>query len=263
MPDLSPGPTTNAAAPADTGVFRLALTVFREPYAWKIVVIGFLGAVAVVALLGGLVWWVVAGSGWLDFGWVTRYEWARWLFGGLGALVYLVAGWFLFPVVFTAVAGIFLEDLADRIERRHYPELPLPRKVPMSEQIRASIRGLLRGLFWNALALPLYFIPLVNVLAYAAVNSRLLSREYFQVVALRHFPTRVTRDCFRRHRSRLWREGLVLVLLFVIPVVQLIAPLLATALTVHRLWRRDDAILRGELARMPESQSRANGMLAF
>jgi hypothetical protein len=44
---------------------------------------------------------------------------------------------------------------------------------------------------------------------------------------------------------------LVLVLLFVIPVVQLIAPLLATALTVHRLWRRDDAILRRELARVP------------
>jgi hypothetical protein len=41
---------------------------------------------------------------------------------------------------------------------------------------------------------------------------------------------------------------LVLMLLFLIPLVQLVAPLLATALAVHRLWRRDDAILRRELA---------------
>ncbi|MFM7180995.1 MAG: EI24 domain-containing protein [Verrucomicrobiales bacterium] len=238
-------------APPGAGPFRLALTVFLEPYAWKIVVIGFLGAAMVMALLGGLVWWVVTGSGWVDFGWILRYDWSRWLFSGLGAVVYLVTIWFLFPIVFTAVAGIFLEDLADRIERRHYPELPLPRKFPLSEQIRASIRGLLRGLFWNALALPLYFIPVLNVLAYTAVNSRLLSREYFQVVALRHFPVGVTRDCFRNHRARLWRQGLALVVLFVIPVVQLVAPLLATALTVHRLWQREDAILRRELARLP------------
>jgi CysZ protein len=228
--------------------FRLALGVFREPYAWKIVAIGFLGALAVMALLGAGVWWVVSKSGWLHFEWVARYEWTRWLFGGLGAVVYIVAAWFLFPVVFTAVAGVFLEDLADRIERRHYPELPVARKVPVAEQVYASVRGLLRGLFWNALALPLYFVPVVNVLAYAAVNSRLLSREYFQVIALRHFPVDKTGDCFRRHRPQLWREGLVLMLLFLVPVVQLVAPLLATSLAVHRLWRRDDAILRRELA---------------
>jgi uncharacterized protein involved in cysteine biosynthesis len=224
--------------------FRLALGVFREPFAWRILGIGFLGAVAVMALLGLGVWWVMAGSGWLEFGWVARSEWTRWLFGGLGTVVYLVAAWFLFPVVLTAVAGIFLEDLADRIERRHYPELPVPRRIPIAEQIRSSLRGLLRGLLWNLAALPLYFIPVVNLIAYAAVNSRLLSREYFQVVALRHLTAEESRGCFRRHRQRLWREGLVLMLLFLIPVVQLVAPLLATALAVHRLWRRDAGILR-------------------
>lgn len=248
MSEISTSRPPERAAFPGAVEFRLALGVFREPYAWRIVAIGFLGALAVMALLGVSVWWGVAKSGWLEFGWVDRYEWTRWLFGGLGMVVYLVAGWFLFPVVFTAVAGIFLEDLADRIERRHYPELPAPRKVPVSEQVYASLRGLLRGLFWNALALPFYFIPVVNVLAYAAVNSRLLSREYFQVIALRHLAVDRTRELFRSHRNPLWREGLALVLLFLIPLVQLIAPLLATSLAVHRLWRRDDAILRRELA---------------
>lgn len=248
MSEISSSRPTDHAALPGAAEFRLALGVFREPYAWKIVAIGFLGALAVMALLGAGGWWVVAKSGWLDFAWIDRYEWTRWLFGGVGMLAYLVAAWFLFPVVFTAVAGVFLEDLADRIERRHYPELPVPRKVPVAEQVYASLRGLLRGLFWNALALPFYFVPVLNVLAYAAVNSRLLSREYFQMVALRHLPVDRTRELFRRNRNRLWREGLALVLLFLVPLLQLVAPLLATALAVHRLWRRDDAILRQELA---------------
>ncbi len=132
-------PATRDPFPGATE-FRLALGVFREPYAWKIVTIGLLGALAVMALLGAGVWWVVAKSGWLEFGWIARYEWTGWLVGGLGTVIYLVAGWFLFPVVFTAVAGIFLEDLADRIERRHYPELPVPRKVPVAEQVSFSSR---------------------------------------------------------------------------------------------------------------------------
>ncbi len=249
MPDLPPPPPLSSSArPADAlravTDLRLALGVLREPYAWKILFLGFLGALAVMAALGAGIWWVVAGSGWIDWGWIGRYEWTQWLFGGFGTLVYLVAGWFLFPIVLTAVAGIFLEDLADRIERRHYPDIHPPRLVPLSEQIRSSIRGLVRGLLWNLFALPLYFIPVVNVIAYATVNARLLSREYFQIVALRHLSMEDSKRCYRRHRGQLWREGLVLTGLFLIPVVQLIAPLLATALSVHRLWRRENAILR-------------------
>lgn len=247
MPNLPP-PPPSPKNPADAlravTDLRLALGVLREPYAWKILFLGFLGAVAVMAALGGGLWWVAARSGWIDWGWIGKYAWTQWLFGGLGTVVYLVAAYFLFPVILTAVAGIFLEDLADRIERRHYPDIHPPRLVPLSEQIRSSIRGLVRGLLWNLCACPLYLIPVVNVIAYALVNARLLSREYFQVVALRHLSMEDSKRCYRQNLGQLWREGLVLTGLFLIPVVQVIAPLLATALSVHRLWRRENAILR-------------------
>lgn len=223
---------------------RLALGVFKELCAWKILCIGILGTALLMAGMGAGLWWVLTFSGWCDLGWFTRFEWTRWLFGSLGAVVYLILGWFMFPVIFTAVIGMFLEDLADRIERRHYPDVPLPRQIPVSEQIRAAIRGLLRGLFWNLLALPFYFIPVVNIVVYAVINARLFSREYFQVVALRHLSSADTKTCYRRHRAQLWQEGILLSGLFITPIIQLVAPLLATALTVHRLWRTDTAILR-------------------
>jgi uncharacterized protein involved in cysteine biosynthesis len=202
------------------------------------------GALAVLVVLGGVVWWVTAGSGWLHPDRLASHPWVPWVSGSLGLIVFVVAAWLLFPVVVTAVAGLFLEALADRIERRHYPGLPKPREVPLGEQLLASARGLLRGLGWNLLALPLYVIPGVNLIAYAFVNARLLSREYFQVVALRHLPAVATGELYRRHHWQLVRGGLLLTGLFVLPGVQLIAPLLATAWAVHRLWRRDDAVLR-------------------
>lgn len=241
-----PGKSQSLAATAlrEVGDLRLACGVLREPFAWWVMLVSLAGAVVVLAALGALGWWLLAGGGGWRPEWLDRHAWLQWLCGGLGTALYLVAAWFLFPVIVTAVAGVFLEPLADRIERRHYPELPPPREVSVAEQLRTSARGLLRGLGWNLLALPLYLIPGVNLAAYAYINARLLSREYFQVVALRHLPAPATRELYGRHHWQMVRGGLGLMGLFVLPVVQLIAPLLATGWAVHRLWRRPDAILR-------------------
>ena len=148
------------------------------------------------------------------------------------------------PGPVTAVTGAFLEPLADRIERRHYPSAPIPRKVPFGEQMHSSLRVLMRGIGWNLLALPFYFIPVLNVLVYIMLNSFLLSREYFQVVAVRHVSLAEAKDLYRAHRKGMLRGGLTLSLLFVIPGINLCAPLLATAWMVHRVWRSGSSPLR-------------------
>lgn len=227
---------------------RLALGVMRIPFAWLVMAASVAGTVLIIAMVAAGTWRVVAGLGWWDRGILQGTRWDDWLVGGVGSTIVLVLGWFTFPLIVTAVAGMFLEPLADRLERKHYPGLPLPRQVPIGEQVHNSIRTLLRGLGWNLLCLPFYFLPLVNVVVYAAVNGFLLSREYFQVVALRHLPMAATKALYRGNRWALWRGGLVLSVVFVIPVVNLAAPLLATAWMVHRLWRHHDSALRRALA---------------
>ena len=229
----------------------LAFAVARVPFAWLVMILSLAGTALVFLGLSFLVGWLILRIHWFQDGWLAKTQIDEWIAGSLGGVAVMVIGWFIFPPIVTAVAGLFLEPLADRVERLHYPELPPPRQVPLAEQIRGSVRVLLRGLGWNLLALPFYFIPVANLIVYALVNAVLLSREYFQVVALRHLPMADTKALYRQHRWPLFRGGLVLAGLFVVPGLNLFAPLLATAWMVHRVWRRKDAALRTALCRSP------------
>jgi hypothetical protein len=110
----------------------------------------------VFAGIACLAWWLIGGLDWLQQGWFAKTRWDEWLLSGVGSILVLLVGWFTFPIIVTAMCGVFLEPLADRIERRHYPTAPTPRQVPLSEQIHSSLRVLLRGIGWNLLALPFY-----------------------------------------------------------------------------------------------------------
>jgi CysZ protein len=61
---------------------------------------------------------------------------------------------------------------------------------------------------------------------------------------VRHVTLAEAKALYRSHRYEMLRGGLMLALIFVIPVVNLFAPLLATAWMVHRVWRREGAPLR-------------------
>jgi len=242
-----PLPSATRTVGKELGDLRLAFGVLRVPFAWGVMFLSLAGTALVIAVLAALVWWLVVRSGGQQAGWLAGTRWDEWVLGGMGSVVVLVIGWFTFPAVVTAVAGMFLEPLADRIEKRHYPELPVPRQVPLGEQVHASLRGLLRGLGWNLLGLPFYFVPGVNLIAYAIINATLLSREYFQIVALRHMGMGPAKQLYRQHRWPMVRGGLVLAGLFVVPGMNLLAPLLATAWMVHRVWRRGNSPLRAAL----------------
>ena len=232
----------------DGSKLRLVLAVMRLPFAWLVMAISVGCTLVVIAGLAAGTWWLLSGLGWWDRGILQATRWDDWLVGGVGSTLVLVLGWFTFPLIVTAVAGVFLEPLADRLERKFYPDLPMPRAIPIAEQILISLRTLARSIGWNILCLPFYFIPVLNIAVYAAMNGFLLSREYFQVVALRHLPTGESKSLYRRIRWPLWRGGLVLSVVFVIPVVNLFAPLLATSWMVHRLWRGDGSPLRQAFA---------------
>lgn len=239
-----PHPPTTETVKRELSDFKLAFGVLREPFAWLVLLAGLVGTLLVFMGIACLAWWLIGGLDWLDQGWFAKTRWDEWMFRGVGSLLVLVVGWFTFPLVVTAMTGLFLEPLADRIERRHYPTAPTPRKVPLGEQIHSSLRVLIRGIGWNLLALPFYFIPVFNVAVYVLLNAFLLSREYFQVVAVRHVSLAEAKVLYRAHRKDMLRGGMTLSLLFVIPGVNLCAPLLATAWMVHRVWRREGSPLR-------------------
>jgi CysZ protein len=155
------------------------------------------------------------------------------LFDAGAVAVVLIASFFLFPSVMVATMSILLERIARAVEARHYPDLPPAREQPVSEAILSALALAGATLLLNLLVLPLYFIPLINVLVFYTLNGYLLGREYFELVAQRRL-TAVEATAFRRkRRARVFLAGTVIAFLFTVPLVNLITPIIATAFMLH------------------------------
>jgi uncharacterized protein involved in cysteine biosynthesis len=192
------------------------------------VLITLMIAGALIGIVAGLLSaFDVSGLGWLDN--------LIALFGGLAAA--LIA-WMLFPAIATQVIFLFLETIADAVEARHYPQLARARPVSVWSSTLAGIRLGIVMLLANILILPISFIPglnLVQPVIYYAINGALIGREYSEVVGPRRMTFRETHILRRRHRFKIFVSGIVIALLFTIPVLNLIAPVIATAFMVHVL----------------------------
>ncbi|MBY0511063.1 MAG: EI24 domain-containing protein, partial [Rhodospirillaceae bacterium] len=153
---------------------------------------------------------------------------------GLGAVLIATL---LFPGVVTALVGIFLEDVAAAVEARHYPGLPPPRDIPLSEALGTSLQLAAVTVGLNILLLPLYlvllFLPPLNLVVFYAVNGRLLGREYFESVALRRMNKADGRALAARHAGTLWGTGAITALLLTIPLLNMAAPVIGAAAMVH------------------------------
>ena len=196
----------------------------------------------------GLSWAGEALSGWMagqepgGF-WVGVFEW---LFGAAGLVGVLVASFFLFPAVMVVVMSFLLEDIAEAVEQRHYPELAPARGQPIAEAVMAALAFAALTLLLNLLALPLYllllFVPPLNLFVFYLLNGYLLGREYFELVAARRFDTAVVRRLRRSCRGRLLLAGAIIAFMLTVPFLNLVAPIVATGFMLHvfeRLRRRE------------------------
>jgi CysZ protein len=170
-----------------------------------------------------------------------------WLIDLLGALAAIVLTWLFFPAVVTMVIGSFLERIAGAVESLDYPGRGPARPAPISETLMTTLRLMGLTILLNLLALPIYvLVPGVNFFVFLGLNGYLFGREYFEVVALRRLELVATRALRRRFGGRVFVAGTVIAGLFAVPVVNLVAPVIAAAFMVHlfeALRRRSALIL--------------------
>ncbi len=164
----------------------------------------------------------LVGIGWLD--------WAIKALAGAGAVV---LGLMLFPLLATMAVGLFLEEIADAVDARHYPDKPeAPGQSILSSTV-STAKLVLVALALNVLVLPLYLLPGLNVFVFYGLNGYLLGREYFELVALRRLEPGTARRVYRRSRWRIFVGGILITLLLSIPVINWLMPMIATAFMVH------------------------------
>lgn len=149
-----------------------------------------------------------------------------------GALVVVILILLLMPVS-ALFAGLFLEEVAAAVEEQHYPGDGAGRDQPFFQGLWIALKFTTVLILLNLAALPLYFIPVVNIFVYWGLNGYLLGREYFELVALRHREVEATRTLRRQNRGRVFASGVAAAALASIPILNLLTPFFATALMVH------------------------------
>lgn len=188
---------------------------------------------ALFALLGVALWWA-AGVLAAHYGWGAYGDWAA----AAAALVAVIAAWLLFRVVAIAIIGIFADAVVEAVERRHYPAALASARAPgLARTLRMGLASAGRAIGLNLLALPLYLVLLVTgvgtVALFALVNAVLLGRDLGEMVAVRHMDAGAVRGWLRTTRLPRLMLGLVVTGLFVVPVANLLAPILGAAMATH------------------------------
>jgi CysZ protein len=153
---------------------------------------------------------------------------------GIGLFVGLA---FLLAPASSLVAGFFLDELAEIVEREIYPPDRIGRPLPAGYAVWLAVRFALLSALVNFIALMLLLVPGINAIAFFVANAYLLSREFFELAALRYRPLKDVRALRRRYRLRIFVGGLLIAALLAVPIVNLLTPLFGAAFMV-RLHKR-------------------------
>lgn len=169
---------------------------------------------------------------------IGAVTWVDDLLSWASILLMIALSVFLMVPVASAFTGLFLDQVADAVEDRHYPALPAARAVPLLEGLREAVGFLGIIVAANLVALVAYvFVTPAAPFIFWALNGYLLGREYFQLVAMRRVGRAEAKAAFRRHAGSVWLAGGLMAVPLTVPIVNLLVPVLGVATFTHLYHR--------------------------
>lgn len=202
------------------------MRVLAQSLALTLLLLAASGAAIFLAARWGLARWQWLGAAQQDMA------------GILIVLALLAGSWLLFRAVAIVVVGLFADGIVADVEGRHYPAAAQRAvDVDWRQNIRLALASLVRLVGGNLLALPVYILLLITGIGTPIfallVNALLLGRDLEAMVLARH-PERPRFD-----RPARWSLGLLSAASFMVPIANLLAPILSAAMAVHMLHLRD------------------------
>jgi CysZ protein len=181
--------------------------------------------------------WADTGANWAEqaTGVAPHAVWSAlaWVLSIMAGLGIITGALFLMPAVTAFVGSFFVDEIADVVERQHYPSEPSGRALPF-------FRALIEGLRFAALAILVYLCALPFVL-FAGLglvilflaNAYLLGREYFELAAMRFRLPHEAKAMRKANSVYLFLAGMFIAAFVSIPIVNLATPIFAMAFMVH------------------------------
>lgn len=176
----------------------------------------------------------------LIFSYFDSYEKDSWLRVGVQSIVVI----FLFLVVFfffgslqAAFLGLYIDDVIDAVQDKHYPSISLRPAPKLITSLRISIRLVGLSFLVNFLAAPLFllgwFFPPLGVAIQVIVNGFLLGKEYKTVLQ-----ERLNEEDYKPSQS-FTMHGAIGSALFMIPGLNFVAPLLICVSIQHAMMKQN------------------------
>lgn len=216
--------------------FGLTIGQIGDPKFFRVLLIGItLAFLLLVGFGAGFLWignQLMGEEVWVPV--LGEVRWLKDLFSwGAGLLLGLLSMFLMIPVA-SAITSLFLDDVADAVEARHYPTLPQNPRTPFAEALTDTLSFLGVLIVVNLLAIIAYviFAP-IALFIFWAVNGFLLGREYFTLAAMRRVGRVKAKVLFRRNLLTIWAAGFLMAIPLSIPMINLIIPILGAATFTH------------------------------
>jgi len=163
-------------------------------------------------------------SAWAAFAWVLS------IMAGLGIVT---GALFLMPAVTAFVGSFFVDEVAELVEREHYPADAPGRALPVFRALTEGVKIALVALVVYLFALPFVLFAGFGFIILFLANAYLLGREYFELAAMRFRPPHEAKALRKARAAYVFLAGMVIAVFVSIPLVNLATPIFAMTFMVH------------------------------
>jgi CysZ protein len=227
-------PMIDAALKAFAQLFTPALRgVLLKAVGLAILLIVIIG-IALQRVLASL---ADSGATWAEqtSGFASHSAWAAlaWILSILAGLGIVTGALFLMPAVSAFVGSFFVDEVAETVEREYYPADPAGTALPMLPAVLEGLKIALLSLVVYIVALPFLLFAGFGFLILFFASAYLLSREYFELAAMRFRPAQEVTAMRKANAGYIFTAGLVIAAFVSIPILNFATPIFAMAFMVH------------------------------
>lgn len=221
--------------------FFLSLGQLLDPRIARVFLKSILLTAVIFTAAGVGLWYAMHALEGFAAAWMGGAE-SGWIADVMALFVFVLAWWLLFRAIAIGVIGIFADEVVAAVEAKHYPGAHAQaRDVPFARSVSMGLQSAARIILINLALSPIYLMLLVTgvgtAVAFFVVNAWLLGRDLGDMVAARHMPSRELPAWRKRTGFLRFVLGSIGTGLFLVPILNLVAPVVGAAMATHLFHR--------------------------
>jgi uncharacterized protein involved in cysteine biosynthesis len=193
-------------------------------------------AVVSILLQRALSWLATSGETWAEStlgGYHTALDALAWVVSIAAGFGIVFGAVFLMPAITSLIASVFVDDVAEEVERVHYPADRLGTALPIVRSLVEGSKTALLTILVYLIALPFVFFAGAGLFVFFFATAYLLGREYFELAAMRFRSAEEAKAMRRQNASTVFAAGCFIAAFVSIPILNLATPLFGMAFMVH------------------------------